>query len=351
MGSAMLSPEAASERLASSVTSSAKHSPPRVWLRAWKRGGWIRRLYGAICTDSILNLGAGSWIASLAGTRASLSAKPDDASEREIRGTSGRGSERSSPCCVPDLLLSRTSRDTSASGLTSSAEIFKRWAIALRRHCAKRRTSERLTDASACSSGVSWPTSTSSDAKGSRRLWYPGRAGQGETLTDAAIGYDWLTPTATDTKRNGGPKEFPSIVSQALAQDPAPAPRVLSARFAEALMGWPDGWTDPTRPAGDFRGFPAKRIPLLPTPTAARFGTSNNGDPGDGRGAYAQKGKPSLSTLAQRGSISWALGVEPRPTCAPGEEIERGLRLRVCGNGVVPQQAADAFVEVFAALL
>lgn len=110
-------------------------------------------------------------------------------------------------------------------------------------------------------------------------------------------------------------------------------------------MGWPEGWTDPTRPAGDFRGFPAKRIPPLPTPSAEAYGSNQGGAAG-----RVGPARPSLSTLAQKGSISWASGVEPRPTCAPGEEIERRLRLRVCGNGVVPQQAADAFVEVFAAL-
>jgi hypothetical protein len=39
---------------------------------------------------------------------------------------------------------------------------------------------------------------------------------------------------------------------------------------------------------------------MWPTPTAAEYGSSNNGDPGDGRGAFATKGKPSLSTEARR---------------------------------------------------
>lgn len=37
-----------------------------------------------------------------------------------------------------------------------------------------------------------------------------------------------------------------------------------------------------------------------PTPTAKRYGTQNNGDPGDGRGSYATKGKASLDTIAKR---------------------------------------------------
>lgn len=36
-----------------------------------------------------------------------------------------------------------------------------------------------------------------------------------------------------------------------------------------------------------------------PTPAASSYGTSNNGNPGDGRGEYATKGKPSLETMAR----------------------------------------------------
>lgn len=41
------------------------------------------------------------------------------------------------------------------------------------------------------------------------------------------------------------------------------------------------------------------RHALLPTLTAGHYGTSNNGDPGGGRGVYAKRGKPSLFTLAK----------------------------------------------------
>ena len=38
---------------------------------------------------------------------------------------------------------------------------------------------------------------------------------------------------------------------------------------------------------------------MWPTPTASEYGTGQNGCPGDGRETFAQKGKPSLSTLAR----------------------------------------------------
>lgn len=39
---------------------------------------------------------------------------------------------------------------------------------------------------------------------------------------------------------------------------------------------------------------------LWPTPTATPYGTQNNGNPHDGREAYATAGKPSLETMMAR---------------------------------------------------
>lgn len=38
----------------------------------------------------------------------------------------------------------------------------------------------------------------------------------------------------------------------------------------------------------------------LPTLTASSYGTSGNGNPGDGRSEYKHKGKPSLQTMVRR---------------------------------------------------
>lgn len=52
---------------------------------------------------------------------------------------------------------------------------------------------------------------------------------------------------------------------------------------------------------------------LLPTPTSSSYGTSGNGDPGDGRGEFQHKGKPSLQTLALRRML-------PTPTASEGQK-------------------------------
>lgn len=54
-------------------------------------------------------------------------------------------------------------------------------------------------------------------------------------------------------------------------------------------------------PESQRQGGPCLMEQLLewPTPTATTYGSSNNGDPGDGRGAYAKAGKPSLEGCAR----------------------------------------------------
>ena len=54
------------------------------------------------------------------------------------------------------------------------------------------------------------------------------------------------------------------------------------------------------------------QAPPLPTPSATPYGTSNNGDPGDGRKQYRLKGKPSLETMARR-------NLWPTPTLGDGK--------------------------------
>lgn len=113
-----------------------------------------------------------------------------------------------------------------------------------------------------------------------------------------ALAVKWATPRATEGEK-GGPN----------GRDGSGL--VLNPVFVEALMGWPLGWTDPTYRAGNA-------VPFPPAP---------NGD--------------------------WAMYLQRHPGTEPavakGEPL-RTDRLRACGNGVVPAQAAAAFRELFAAL-
>lgn len=79
------------------------------------------------------------------------------------------------------------------------------------------------------------------------------------------------------------------------------------AQAAGLTRSWP-GWK--TSAMKRFRSHCQRRLlalltseggsSLLPTPNATPYGTGQNGDPGDGRGEYSQKGKPSLWTMARQ---------------------------------------------------
>jgi hypothetical protein len=59
---------------------------------------------------------------------------------------------------------------------------------------------------------------------------------------------------------------------------------------------------------------------LWPTPTAQAYGSGQNGDPGDGRGSFAQKGKPSLWTIARSWPTACARDEKgPNPNRRDGE--------------------------------
>jgi hypothetical protein len=135
----------------------------------------------------------------------------------------------------------------------------------------------------------------------------PTRAGVPLAL---AVKMDALWPTTQDAHNNGGPSQLGRNTTPLNAVVARPG-LVLNPVFVEALMGWPLGWTDPTCRAGNAVSFP-------PAP---------NGD--------------------------WAMYLQRHPGTEPavakGEPL-RTDRLRACGNGVVPAQAAAAFCELFEAL-
>lgn len=242
-----------------------------------------------------------------------------------------------------------------------------------------------------------WPTATSTDAKSSARHGYMIEGNAGTTLLDAARGWtpdsahwptpdasvandgegvetflvrkahhaakenptragiplsiavQWATPRATEGEK-GGPNGRDGSGSAHLASQAATWPTpvandgkgaqpverpegddslstrvarsarglVLNPVFVEALMGWPLGWTDPLRPSGPS-------VPFPPPP---------KGD----WGTY----------------LALFPGTEPAVPKVDRAEVPDGAprtdRLRACGNGVVPTQAAAAIGELLGAL-
>jgi hypothetical protein len=76
----------------------------------------------------------------------------------------------------------------------------------------------------------------------------------------------------------------------------------------------PETWAPPTSVAASS---------LLPTPTAARYGSSQNGDPHDGRGSFKGAGKLRLDSMAKQGRLAPHLW--PTPTCQDWNHTARNL--------------------------
>jgi hypothetical protein len=127
---------------------------------------------------------------------------------------------------------------------------------------------------------TAWPTPGAADAKGARR-----HKAQNPTLVGAVAGM-WATPNASDAngarseeqlarmratsaeKRTtpGGRASYSQLREAALDPERAPAAR-LSPSWVEALMGFPIGWTEVSRPAGLL---PRARRKLTGSPRARR---------------------------------------------------------------------------------
>jgi len=171
-----------------------------------------------------------------------------------------------------------------------------------------------------------WPTPAVADVEGGRTSRSGDRKDELLLNTMARAWGDYPTPSATEygSSQNGingkgGAFERPSAgtpsLSTAARNGALPGGKgVLNPVFVELLMGWPEGWTSTQRPAGAWHGFPP----------------------------------------APRDTKGWAMYLERVPGARPAvgkDEVEDRIdRLRACGNGVVPQQAAAAFDELFVAL-
>lgn len=190
---------------------------------------------------------------------------------------------------------------------------------------------------------VKWATPAARDGKGT----FEGHTKGGRDLSNDAAA-SWATPRATEGEK-GGPNGRDGSGSAHLASQAATWPTpvandgkgaqpverpegddsrstrvarsrpglVLNPVFVEALMGWPLWWTDPLRPSG-----PPVPFPPPPKGDWAAYLTTYPGT------------EPAV----------------PKVERAVDDGTPRTDRLRACGNGVVPPQAAAAIGELLGAL-
>jgi hypothetical protein len=114
---------------------------------------------------------------------------------------------------------------------------------------------------------LAWPTPVTTDAKGARRN----------------------TAATSEWKSNPGDTLLDAVRIEALAR-PTPLARDMKGPFRKSTKA---GTNLP-----HMVELEALEASARPTPTANRYGSTNNGDPGDGREQYATAGTPSLDTIA-----------------------------------------------------
>ena len=223
--------------------------------------------------------------------------------------------------------------------------------------CFARKTSARRTDARGSSS---WPTPVASP--GANRTTKPRPSetdGRGHGATLSAAAQPWPTPTASTGKRGddvrGKNAEGGPTLTEAARAWPTPTTGgtgyksgnnrdvwrpglALAAKGARPVRLWPTATCGDAKRSGS-RTLPGSKahpgtsltdatVRAWPTPTATRYGSTNNGSPHDGRDAYATAGTPSLETLAkQEGGIlnpafvCLLMGLPPDWTRQPGTQL------------------------------
>jgi len=152
--------------LEASCWSRGKPTRSRNWYQLWKRGLWLQRLCGAMCSPSAAETGVAQWTASLVESRAnhtvslaSDSAKKTNAISGPMQGESSSSPGRGSASLKTSAAWSHRA-DSSEFGETFDGLVSR-----LRLDCSRRRKSAPVTSGSESSSSQ-WRTPTDDSNRG-----------------------------------------------------------------------------------------------------------------------------------------------------------------------------------------
>ena len=246
------------DHLERSAWSGGKPLRSRAWVQRFKKGGWTKRLSGAVISETFPEE---PWLESIGfvgDTLASPSAPPASEGEKTTPDTYGLSSSdlfgKSDPpaCCL------KTWPGIYRWGCSTSCPIWKRAVTERRGAVTRRRLSALHTDGNESSSS-GWPTPdcTMRPHEGNVRLLRKGvEQGMSKAEADAMIGRDigkpqgklaaWPTPMARDHKDGRATYDVPTNghLGRAAPRDPTSHPGQLNPEWVEMLMGYPIGWTD-----------------------------------------------------------------------------------------------------------
>ena len=180
--------------LESSATWRSKPSSKQTWLRRLKNGGWLTHLSGRILKPSLHQSFEEKYVESLEDTPASHSVARGSEKGRKTQGTCGHISESTSGQLDLFGAFSRTSKVTPRWGYGESCPIWKKMVTERSGACSARRKQARLTNASDASSLGGWATPQASDhIEGARTAKESNQKCLGRDLNQME---NWPTPRA-----------------------------------------------------------------------------------------------------------------------------------------------------------
>ncbi len=281
------------QALEQSVMWRGKPRAAKSWHRAWKKGGWLPRLFGRMSRPSTAQRGVDAWILSLRATHANPSPVQEPAKELKTLDTSGLRSSASSENVGQLSLFSKMSKDISPRDFVKSSKISWNWG-SMRSgvftqlpkpdlRSAETECSSWRTPAERDHKGVTqdqekaemhlangqqlhlndqachWPTPIVGDAHlSSTPEAAARRIAEGKTTLSRVVdAQNWPTPGATDgdkmpTRHKGGnltlegaargARSSHQVPKETGQESPKNSGLRLNPLFVEWLMGFPSGW-------------------------------------------------------------------------------------------------------------